>query len=549
MGVGATIARPSGRYAWRALRGHRHSRLGGGVGGSDNALTAARAAHRHAVLSAAGSRSSSSDGGGGGVSSASTTAVAAAAAAMSADRSVPSRPRWQRHYTSTSSKPQPAETRNGATETPPPPAPAASEHPAENLPPSPPEEVYFPGTPVKAPYTPRLRFEDAQAYAPVPAYRVINERGERVGAPVEDADANATPSREALERMYRTMVKLNVMDSILYSAQRQGRISFYMTSFCEEAAVVGAAAALRDDDEVFAQYREQGLLMWRGFTYDDFCLQCCSAAEEPSRGHQMPVHYGSRRLHFHTISSTLATQIPHAVGAAYALKMDAAKQQAVAAAADDGHDHRRRRIAACFFGEGAASEGDFHAALNFAATLECPTVFLCRNNAYAISTPASEQFRGDGIVRRALGYGMDALRVDGNDALAVYGAVRAAGERAVSSSGNRPVLVELLTYRGGHHSTSDDSSRYRAAEEIAYYMEEANPVTRLRRYLGVSEADEKAMRQSERKAVLRALADAEGRPKEAPLDMFRDVYRELPTHLVRQREQLARFLDAQRGAA
>lgn len=142
------------------------------------------------------------------------------------------------------------------------------------------------------------------------------------------------------------------------------------------------------------------------------------------------MHYGSSKLHFQTISSPLATQIPQASGAGYAFRLA-------------GKDN----VCMCYFGEGAASEGDFHAALNFAATLKCQTVFLCRNNGYAISTPTKDQYKGDGIVARGLGYGMNSIRVDGNDLFAVYAAVKEA--RKLCLTQKAPVLVEAMTYRSG----------------------------------------------------------------------------------------------------
>lgn len=162
------------------------------------------------------------------------------------------------------------------------------------------------------------------------------------------------------------------MDNIFYDAQRQGRISFYMTSYGEEAIHIGSSAALSGRDMVFAQYREQGILMWRGFSLMQFADQCFSNAGDPGKGRQMPVHYGSSELNYQTISSPLGTQLPQATGAAYAMKLE---QQS-----KDTPD----RVAVCYFGEGAASEGDFHAALNFAATRECPVLFFCRNNGFAI---------------------------------------------------------------------------------------------------------------------------------------------------------------------
>ncbi|XP_062482052.1 2-oxoisovalerate dehydrogenase subunit alpha, mitochondrial [Pezoporus occidentalis] len=186
--------------------------------------------------------------------------------------------------------------------------------------------------------------------------------------------------KELVLKLYKTMTLLNTMDRILYESQRQGRISFYMTNYGEEGTHVGSAAALDDTDLVFGQYREAGVLLYRGYPLDLFMAQCYGNSRDPGKGRQMPVHYGCRERHFVTISSPLATQIPQAVGAAYAIKRADANRAVV-----------------CYFGEGAASEGDAHAGFNFAATLECPIVFFCRNNGYAISTPTAEQYRGDGI--------------------------------------------------------------------------------------------------------------------------------------------------------
>lgn len=180
--------------------------------------------------------------------------------------------------------------------------------------------------------------------------------------------------------MYKAAITLNTMDGILYDAQRQGRISFYMTNYGEEASHIGSAAALNPDDMVFGQYREAGVLLYRGFTLENFMNQCYGNYLDNGKGRQMPIHYGSAELSFQTISSPLGTQIPQAVGAAYALKMS-----------------KRPLVSVCYFGEGAASEGDFHAAMNMAATTESPVIFICRNNGYAISTPTNEQYRGDGI--------------------------------------------------------------------------------------------------------------------------------------------------------
>lgn len=209
----------------------------------------------------------------------------------------------------------------------------------------------------------------------VPTYRVMDNEGK-----VLDGREEPKLGPDTLRKMYKDMVTLATMDGIMYDAQRQGRISFYMTNSGEEASHVGSAAALTEEDVVFAQYREAGVLLYRGFTLDEFMNQCYGNCFDEGKGRQMPIHYGSKKHNFQTISSPLGTQIPQAVGAAYALKLA-----------------KKKAITVCYFGDGAASEGDCHAAMNMAATTESPVLFFCRNNGYAISTPVHEQYRGDGI--------------------------------------------------------------------------------------------------------------------------------------------------------
>ncbi|POW22616.1 hypothetical protein PSHT_01107 [Puccinia striiformis] len=273
-------------------------------------------------------------------------------------------------------------------------------------------------------------------------------------------------------KLYEIMLGLPILDTFMSNLQRHGRISFYMTSYGEEGAVVGSAAALGDQDEVFAQYREQGVLLWRGCSLDYMMAQCFGSREdESSKGRQMPVHYASKEHHFHSISSPLATQIPQAAGAAYALKRIRSQK-----------GQRLNDCVVCYLGEGAASEGDFHAGVNMASVLGGPIIFFIRNNGFAISTPSSQQFKGDGIASRAAGYGIDAIRVDGNDPLAVYLATREARRRALEGAG-RAVMVEAMTYRVGHHSTSDDSSAYRNPNDVDQWRKRDNPINRMRAFL------------------------------------------------------------------
>lgn len=364
----------------------------------------------------------------------------------------------------------------------------------------------------------KLKFVAETPNEPVPCYRVLDEYGRRIN------DAHMPQMDQSLAlKMYRNMVTLQAMDSLFFEAQRQGRFSFYLTTFGEEAINIASAAALSDDDMVYAQYREPGVLMWRGFSLNEFANQCFSNDLDYGKGRQMPVHYGSAKLNYPTVSSPIATQLPHAVGAAYAFKMD-----------------KKPLCTATFFGEGASSEGDFHGALNFAAVLECPVLFICRNNGFAISTPASEQFKSDGVVAKGPAYGMRSIRVDGNDTLAMYATVKAARKMAVEES--RPILIEALTYRAGHHSTSDDSGKYRKGDEMQHWKTMRDPVLRFRRWLeGEKWWDmdaEQKLRTDARNQVIAAMQQAGPRKKQPLANLFTDVYDTIPRNLRQQEEEL-----------
>ncbi|KAJ3023454.1 UNVERIFIED_CONTAM: hypothetical protein HDU68_008610 [Siphonaria sp. JEL0065] len=382
------------------------------------------------------------------------------------------------------------------------------------------KHVSFPGATYGSVFTEKMDF--ISDYPTIPTYRVLDIEGKVI---VEGQDPEL--SQETCLNIYKTMISLNQMDMIMYEAQRQGRISFYMTNYGEEGTHLGTAAALSKDDVIFGQYREAGALLYRGFTVQQCMHQCYSNEKDLGKGRQMPVHYGSKELNIQTISSPLGTQLPQAAGSAYALKRE-------------GKD----ACVVCFFGEGAASEGDFHAALNMAATTESPVIFFCRNNGYAISTPAREQYRGDGIASRGHGYGMHTIRVDGNDVLAVYNVVKEARRIAVEEQ--KPVLIEALTYRVGHHSTSDDSSAYRPKKEVSDWMKQDAPISRFRKYLEAknwwSEEQDQALRKEARAQVLEAFSNAEVLKKPAVSNLFTDVYDEMPWNLVEQKEKLAELM-------
>lgn len=355
----------------------------------------------------------------------------------------------------------------------------------------------------------------------IPTFRVLNPEGE-----FHDEAQAPELTRDHARRIYHAMLSTRIMDERMMAAQRQGRLSFYMQCTGEEASVVGATAALDDADMIMAQYREQGALIYRGFSFDEFMNQLFGNDLDYGKGRQMPVHYGSRKLHYMTISSPLATQIPQATGYAYGQKL-----------AGEGY------CTLTFFGEGAASEGDFHAALNMASVHQVPVIFFCRNNGYAISTPANEQFAADGIAPRAFGYRMHVIRVDGNDVLAVYEATRQARKIAVEK--NQPVLIEAMTYRLAAHSSSDDPSGYRAkSEEETWRLKD--PILRMQKWLNHKEwwsDDEEAETQERlRREVLETMKRAEKRPSPALDTLISDVYADVTPALQHQFDALKQHI-------
>jgi 2-oxoisovalerate dehydrogenase E1 component alpha subunit len=267
-------------------------------------------------------------------------------------------------------------------------------------------------------------------------FRVIDSKGQVINPKYENV-----PKDLAL-KIFKSMIQINECDERFNMAQREGKISFYMTCKGEEAVTVASAAALSDEDMIFPQYREAASLLYRGFTIQEMANQLTGNEFDNGKGRQMPIHFGSKKLNYQTVSSPLCTQVPQASGAGYHYRVK-----------------NMNKVAVTYFGDGAASEGDFHTAMNFASTLKSQTLFLCRNNLFAISTSINEQFTGDGIAIRGIGYGINSLRVDGNDVFAVYNSVKTAREMIIKNK--QPALIEFMTYRGGDHSTSDFSKMYR----------------------------------------------------------------------------------------
>ncbi|HKV31508.1 MAG TPA: thiamine pyrophosphate-dependent dehydrogenase E1 component subunit alpha [Candidatus Dormibacteraeota bacterium] len=272
-------------------------------------------------------------------------------------------------------------------------------------------------------------------------------------------------SDEQALRIYEVMRLARAVDERMWLINRQGRAPFVISCQGQEGAQVGIAAALRTGyDWVAPYYRDAGVVLWFGMTARDQMLSFFARREDPnSGGRQMPGHFGNRRLHIVTGGSPVATQLLHAAGVALASKQR--KEDAVTAA---------------FFGEGAASQGDTHEAMNFAGIHKLAVVFVCENNGYAISVPQSHQMAIENVADRAAGYGFPGVVVDGNDVLACYEAARQAVDRARRGEG--PTLIEVKTYRFTAHSSDDDDKRYRPAAEVAIWRQK-DPIQRYATYL------------------------------------------------------------------
>jgi pyruvate dehydrogenase E1 component alpha subunit/2-oxoisovalerate dehydrogenase E1 component alpha subunit len=337
------------------------------------------------------------------------------------------------------------------------------------------------------------------------------------GQPV--AAVPAIPKDDLL-RMYRAMLLMRTLDGRMLSLQRQGRVGFYGTATGQEAAVIGSAWALRPTDWVFPALREMGVSLWRGTTVRDIVCQLMGNQGDVLSGRQMPCHFSDRRVNTVAWSSCIATQLVHAMGAAWAAQIQ-----------------RHDTVCAGYLGDGASSSPDFHAALNFAGVFKLPVVFICQNNQWAISVPLSRQTASASIAIKATAYGFEGVRVDGNDLLAVAGATRRAVDQARAGGG--PTLVECVTFRMGGHSSSDDPTRYRPAELVTEW-ERRDPLARMRAWLasqGLLDAgQEERWVQEMNEMIGAAVKEAESLPPPPVESIFTDVYAQMPAHIREQME-------------
>jgi 2-oxoisovalerate dehydrogenase E1 component alpha subunit len=344
---------------------------------------------------------------------------------------------------------------------------------------------------------------------------------------------NPNLDAEQLRLMLRNMMLTRAFDDRMFRAQRQGKTSFYMKSTGEEATSVATAMALASDDMCFPSYRQQGILITRDYPIVRMMNQIYSNSQDHLKGRQLPIMYSAPECSFFTISGNLATQYPQAVGWAMA-------------SASRGDT----RISAVWCGEGSTAEGDFHSAMTFAAVYNAPVILQVVNNQWAISS-----FSGIAggerttFAARGLGYGIASLRVDGNDPLAVYAAMRWAADRARTNNG--PTFIEYFTYRAEGHSTSDDPGAYRAAKEFEKWPL-GDPVDRLKKHLILlgewSEEQHQAQHDELAELVKKTQKEAEangilGHGMHQPFEtMFEDVFEEMPWHL---KEQCAQMIDEQ----
>ena len=354
--------------------------------------------------------------------------------------------------------------------------------------------------------------------------RVLDNDGNAVGPWAPELDV------AMLRKGLRAMIKTRAFDARMQIAQRQKKMSFYMLSLGEEAIACAHAMALSEGDMCFPTYRQQGLLLARDdCNMVEMICQLFSNQHDPLKGRQLPVMYSSKKQGFFSISGNLATQVIQAVGwaMASAIKGDT-------------------KVASSWIGDGATAEADFHTGVTFAHVYRAPVILNVVNNQWAISTfQAIAGGEGTTFAARGVGSGIASLRVDGNDFLAVYAASQWALERARRNLG--PTLIEWVTYRSGPHSTSDDPSKYRPANDAARFPL-GDPIARLKQHLiklgAWSDSEHEAMQKELEAEVVAAQKEAERYGTLAdgmvrsPAEMFEDVYKVMPAHLRQQRQEL-----------
>jgi pyruvate dehydrogenase E1 component alpha subunit len=364
----------------------------------------------------------------------------------------------------------------------------------------------------------RVKSRPAESPDPSPIISVLRSDG------TLDPDHDPGLSDADVVALYRSLVETRTLDERFVQLQRQGRIGFHVGSLGEEAAILGSAWAMRKQDWLFPCYREFGAALLRGLPFQKLVDNMFGNVNDTVKGRQMPCHYTCRAVGWASISSPVGTQITHAVGLAWAAKIK--KEDAASLV---------------YFGDGATSSSDFHSGLNFAGVFKLPVVFLCRNNGWAISVPVERQTATRTFAEKAVAYGIEGVRVDGNDVFAVVSATKRAIERGMRGEG--ATLIEAITYRMGGHSTSDDPNRYRESEALEAWAAR-DPIGRLRTWLDQhslwTDEQELALGTEIDQRFRDAVAVAERTPAPPLESMFDDVYQNVPWHLSEQRAEVLR---------
>ena len=333
-------------------------------------------------------------------------------------------------------------------------------------------------------------------------------------------------TKQQVFTLYQTLIRLRTFEARMMNLQRSGRIGFYGGSVGQEATATGSAFALEKQDWVFPQYREPGAALIRGISMETLLYQFMSTAKDIGKGRQMPVHYGDRAVNYVTISSVVASQIPHAAGGGWAMRL-----------------RKDNAVALVYFGDGATSTVDFHAGLNLAGVFKAATVFWCNNNQFAISVPREKQTASKTLAEKALAYGFEGLQCDGQDIFAVYAAAKYAVDKARRGEG--PTMVESLTYRVGPHSSSDDPTRYRSDVEVDTWRKR-DTLERVRHYLRhkgwYDESEDARLHKLAEEEVSRAIEAAEHAGPPSWETMLEDVFAEMTPLQQMQHDDLKAYL-------
>jgi pyruvate dehydrogenase E1 component alpha subunit len=334
-----------------------------------------------------------------------------------------------------------------------------------------------------------------------------------------DTELEPDLPQDMLLKLFRAMVQARRFDERLLSLQRQGRIGTFPPITGQEAAQLGAVAALRHTDWMVPSFREAAAEAWKGRSFESILLYLAGYNEGVDIA---PDQY------LLPMSVPVSSQILHAVGIGWSM-----------------HYRNTDDVVMTFFGDGATSEGDFHEGLNFAAVFQSPVVFVCQNNHWAISVPLSRQTRSQTLAQKAVAYGMPGVQVDGNDVLAVYVAAKEAVDRARKGQG--PTFIECVTYRLMMHTTADDPKRYRSDEEVQQWKVK-DPIVRYQNYLsGKKILDAERIEEMEKEIqseIQAAIDNAEKMAKTLgnPLDMFDNCFEQMPPHLISQKNNLKHLL-------